>query len=103
MRDVSKDYDKRWQEELRAVGMAVALLDRAAAPTNGEELELLEVRAKMDADGGTSVLIILKAQRGSEKLVGFVGGLSLTTALLATAKKLRADGIRWREDRPWGQ
>jgi len=101
VRDEAKEHDRRWEEELRAVGLTVALIDRAAEPSAAGDLELYEIRAKLDADGGTSVLLILKARRGEEQLVGFVGGLTLTTALLAAGKKLRSDGIRWREDRPW--
>ena len=90
-----------WEKRLRRAGLALGHLERFAIEGGFEGVELLELRFKLDADNRTSVLCVLKAQVGDERVVGFVGGLALTDVVIATAKKLVADAIRWREDRPW--
>lgn len=63
---------------------------------------LYEVRFKLDADQGTSVLAVLKGLDGDKAVVGFVGGLDLPQVVMAIGRKLQKDALKWREDRPWG-
>lgn len=96
------EADERWEKRLRAIGMAVELVTRCTEPGGNRTFVLTEVRAQLDADHGTGVLLIVKGEGDTGKIVGFVGGADLGTALLTLKKKLAVGAVRWREDRPWG-
>lgn len=95
------DGDEAWERLLRACGMGVQAIWREAGERGLRGVLLTEVRFKLDADDGTSVLAILKGIEGDEQLVAFVGGPDLPTVVLSIQKKLAAVGLRWREDRPF--
>lgn len=95
------EKDEQWDKYVRRIGHALLQLERYAPGGQGKGLLLTEVRFKLDADNRTSVLVVLKAERGEERLVGFVGGADLSSVTIAAAKKILADAVRWREDRPW--
>ena len=99
--NVSQRNDDRWEKRLRAVGLCVEHLERYADPGQMEDVCLTEIRFKLDADYGTSVLCILKGTRDGSRIVGFVGAPDLTGCVLATGKKVAAGAVKWREDRPW--
>lgn len=90
-----------WESYVSAVGVAIMHLNRHAVNGPAEGPSLTGINIKLDADNRTSVLVVLKAVEGEEKLVGFVGGPDLPTAIIAAGKKVAADVVRWREDRPW--
>lgn len=98
-----KDRGEEWDKRVRAVGFALLRLERHAVGGQAEDVELTEVRFKLDADNRTSVLGILKGVRDGASLVGFVGGPDLTSTVLSAGKKLAAGAVRWREDRPWSR
>lgn len=95
------ENDQRWEKELRALGLAVYEVQGRTGDGFKGQVELTEVRFKLDADHRTSVLVVVKGERGDERLVGFCGGPSLSAAVHALRKKLVAGAMRWREDRPW--
>lgn len=95
------DYDKLFEVRLRALGFAVLGLQRFAADSVDGGPRLIEVRFKLDADGGTSTLAVCKAVGDDGAVVAFVGGLELADVVLALAKKLEGGSLKWREDRPW--
>lgn len=95
------DHDAIWERELRAIGLAISELEQWAVGGHREGAELTEVRFLLDRDNRTSVLCILKGSVEGEAVVGFVGGRRLTDTVLAAADKLRAEAVKWREDRPW--
>lgn len=98
---IERQYEERFEKRLRSVGVAIERIDNASTGDGVGGLCLTEVRLKLDADEGTSVLAIVKATRGSEALVAFVGGPDVGTTLLALAKRILAGRMRWRDDRPW--
>ena len=95
------DGDKWFESHLRALGYSVLGLAKMSDLAQNPDMVLDEVRFKLDADNRTSVLVVLKAHRGGDSLVGFVGAPDLATAVLAVSKKLAAGRVKWREDRPW--
>ncbi len=99
----TKQGDEHWEKELRAAGIALHHLKRHAEGGNGSSPMLTEVRLKLDADEGTSVLMILKATGSEGSLVAFVGGADMVSVILSAAKKIVAGVLRWREDRPWSE
>lgn len=96
-----KPDDGSWEKYALRLGLSLAHIQKSCVNGVNEALEIREIRIKLDADNRTSVLVILKALRGDDQLVGFVGGHDLGTAIIATAKKVQADAVRWRVDRPW--
>lgn len=102
-RDTEAQREVAYEKRLRRVGLSVARIGLWCAGAGQDGVRVVEVRFKTDADDDTGVLLILKAVRGTEKLVGFMGGLALEDVVIAAAKKLQAGAVRWREDRPWGE
>ena len=96
------DGDVAWEKLVRAFGLSVIAVTQASSITDSQSVVLTEVRAKLHADNRTSVLLIIKATRGDDALVAFVGDSSFGGALLSLRKKLAAGSLKWREDRPWG-
>lgn len=96
-----QDFDEIWERELRAVGLAVAEVQEHCTGGHREGPEVAEIRFLLDRDAGTSVLCVIKAYEDDAKIVGFVGGRRLTDTLLSLADKLKAETVKWREDRPW--
>lgn len=96
------EYEALWEKRLRSVGVAVVRLEKPPRGTVEQKVTLTEVRFKLDADNGTSVLAVVKGRRGAEKLVAFAGGSTLTEVLMALGKKLEKGVLKWREDRPYG-
>lgn len=95
------DGDGEWEKKLRALGLAVMRLQMWAEEGEDRTNVLQSLRFKLDADGGTGVLLIMKGVDESGQRIAFVGGLDLSTTVLAAARALRADVVRWREDKPW--
>lgn len=94
--------DVRFEKLLRSLGYAVLRLQQASEPGSSGDVELREVRFKLDCDNRTSVLVICKGVRGSASEVAFVGAPDLETAVLAVGKAIAGGALKWREDRPWG-
>lgn len=95
------EADERFERTLRALGFAVLRLQKANETAGEDGVRVTDLRFKLDADAGTSVLAVVKGVRGQEELVAFTGGPDLETAVLSLGKKVQAGGLRWREDRPW--
>lgn len=96
-----KDADERWEKHLRALGMAVGAIQNCTHLGNWPGPVVSELRIKLEQDSRTSVLVVVKAHGEEGELVGFVGALDLETVVLTLAGKLKAQSLRWREDRPW--
>lgn len=95
------DPSTKWESDLRAIGIAIRHLERLANVQVPGEVVVYDVRFKLDADNGTSVLAIVKGRRDDEKLISFVGGLDLGTVVMAVGKKIAHGGLSWRIDVPW--
>lgn len=102
-RNAGADADRAWEKRLRRLGMDVGTLNIETSDEYTGDERIHELRFKCDADADTSVLIIVKAQRGGERLVAFVGAADFETAVLALCKKVRGGSLKYREDRPWGE
>jgi hypothetical protein len=97
------DYEAEWERRLRAVGVGIAHISRLTSVDDNTARRLTEVRFKLDADSGTSVLAIVKAVEPAGRIIAFCGGPTLTDTVISLGKKLAADALRWREDIPWGE
>lgn len=93
--------DERFEKQLRGLGYAVLRIQGASEGGDLGAVRLVEVRAKLDADNRTSVLLILKGVLDGEQQVAFVGGPDFETAVFTLGKKLAGEGLRWRYDPPW--
>jgi hypothetical protein len=96
-----RDYELQYEKRLRALGQSIEHLERASLPATAGDVLLYEIRFKLDADQGTSVLAIVRGLRDEEAVVGFCGSLDLPTCVLTLAKKVARETMRWREDLPW--
>lgn len=94
--------DERFERQLRALGYALLRLQKSSEDVKAGEVRVFELRAKLDADNRTSVLLIVKGVRDGTPVVAFVGGPDLETAVISLSKKLMGDAVRWRDDPPWG-
>lgn len=101
--DREAGLDRQYEKRLRRLGLSLETIQVSGTDEGVGGIRITDVRFKLDADGDTGVLVILKAREGADKLVAFVGGLSMTDVVIATAKKLSTGALRWREDRPWGE
>lgn len=77
-------------------------LERLAEGDDSSRITLTGVKFKLDADGGTSVLLVLQGFREEREYVAFVGGYDMISCLLTLRRKLQKNRIGWRESRPWG-
>lgn len=102
-KDAGAAADKSWEKKLRRLGLDIEYLNAETSPDYDGDERITEIRFKCDADADTSVLVVIKATRGGEKLVAFIGGVDMESALLACVRKMRAGGLKYREDRPWGE
>lgn len=102
-RSAGADADTTWEKKLRRLGLDIGLLSKESTDEYTGNERITEIRFKCDADNDTSVLVVIKALRGTERLVAFVGAVDLESAVLALARKMRGDGLKYREDRPWGE
>lgn len=93
--------DEEWDKETVAMGLAVRRIARAAASPGSAGVVLTDIRFRLLADGGASVLAVLKGQGADGLVVGFVGAYDFERAVLSCGKALRAGAVKWREDRPW--
>ena len=59
------------------------------------------VRMLLPAGDRTDVLLVVKASKGPESYIGFVGGLDVMTAMLTWLKKEQGAGLAFRADVPW--
>jgi hypothetical protein len=98
----NKGVDDAWDKELRALGLAVKALENAIAEDAREGRDWHGVRFKTDADEGTSVLAVLTSSDDAGEWVAFVGGLTLSTTILAMRRKLEGPGLKWRPSVPYG-
>lgn len=97
------EADDRFEKLLRAVGYAVLTLEKYADQRRHPGLVLDGVRLILDADNRTNVLAVVTASRGDEALVGFVGGLDVSSVLISIRKALDGGTLKWRADVPWGE
>lgn len=95
--------DDAWEKRLRAIGIAVAGLDRMAESGESQGVVLEKVKVNLVADSGTSVLVVLVGRLEGREVVSFVGGYDMGTALLTLRKKVQEGALKWRESRPYGE
>lgn len=80
--------------ELLDVGRGCKALDEGVVTS---------IRVLLPGGGRGDVLVVVKARRGDENYVGFVGGPDLVTALLTWKKKEIGEGLRFRREVPWDE
>lgn len=102
-RDTEADAERSREKKLRRLGLDIGFLDIETSPEYRGDERITELRFKCNADNDTSVLVVVKAERGAERLVAFVGAVDFESAVLTLARKARGDGLRYREDRPYGE
>lgn len=96
-----REMEASWDRELRALGHAIKLIDRLAEPGRSAGVVLTSIKLKLDADQGTSVLLIATGTNAEGEWVCFVGGIDAATTLLAFKKKAEVAQLKWRESTPW--
>ena len=95
------EADQRFERLLRAIGYSVLALGKASMGRGDTEPVVHEVRILLHADNRTSVLLVIKAVRGDDRLIAFVGGPDIETALVSLKQRLAGGTLRWREDVPY--
>lgn len=68
-----------------------------------QEGVLRDVRFKLPQEDDPMVLMVVRAVDATGKKVAFVGAGDVCGAVLAWRKRDGGAGLRWREDRPWGE
>ena len=68
-----------------------------------EGVQLTEIRIRMPTEEDPMVLLIVKAAGATGKSIAFVGAGTPVQALLAWRKRDAGPGLKWREDKPWGE
>lgn len=97
------DREAEWLKSMQRVGEFLTLWDRPGGPGLPEGTELEGLSIKFPSGDRTDTLIILKASGDVGRFVGFMGGLTLTQALLTWRAKALKDVVKWREDVPFGE
>lgn len=93
--------DREWDRLTRAVGRAAFFLWCRYDRVKKGDTRIVSIKFLLDADAGTSVLGVLQGVREGVRVVAFVGGPDLCSAILAAGKRARAGTLKWREDRPY--
>jgi len=99
----ARELDTKWGKTVRALGYAILALERDAGQDHHTQYQLTDLRFKLDADNGTSVLVVVKGTGEEGPMVAFTGGFDLSSALLSLYKKLKGSTLKWRVDRPYGE
>lgn len=99
MRNVSAE--QKWIKRLQASGALWEMVDNGGGCKGLEGGELVSVRVLLPSEKRADVLLVVKARRGAEDFVGFVGGPDTVTAFLMWRRKERGEGLRFRREKPW--
>ena len=101
MRNVDKERD--WAKRLQRIGEWVEHLEKGLHPGGLEDGRVKEVRALLNTRDMGDTLLVIKAHDEAGDWVAFVGGRNLAEALLTWRQREGAKGLKWKEDRPWGE
>lgn len=101
MRDAEREaaYLKMTQR----IGEFIVALEEGMGTKGLEGGRLTGVVVRMSTEERPECLVVVKAVVGEERWVAFVGALALDQALLMWRAKEKGRGLKWREDRPWGE
>lgn len=99
----SVDREQEWAKRLARVGEWVEAIEDGRGAEGLEGAEVQEVRIKLNTREEGDTLIVVKATDGVRDFVAFVGALTASEALLTWRKRSMTTGLRWREDKPWGE
>lgn len=99
----SEELEQRWMKRVQRIGEFIESLGdgRGAKGVEGGVVDRITIRYPSREDPEAFVVVKVRAPGG--KVVGFVGGLDVGAALLTWRAKDGAQGLKWREDRPWGE
>lgn len=97
------DLEKAWTKRMVRVGEWVAYLSTEGRLPGLEGAQLDEIRIRWGQPHRTDVLLVIKASVEEQRYVAFVGALTVADAMLAWRAKKMGGGLRWREDRPFGE
>lgn len=104
---MSQQNDKRVprvaaaQRFFEDVGVTLALVEDRLQKLDDEDIIVTHINCKRPDAYRTDWLIVVKAETGQGRVVGFGGGSTLADALRGTLKRLYNRSMKWREDRPW--
>ena len=97
------DREAEWLKAMQRVGEFLSLCDNAGGIKGPGDATLTGFTARLPTEEKPETLLVLKASGGEGRFVSFVGGLTLTQALLTWRAKVMGGKVRWREDVPYGE
>ena len=92
------EAEGKWVKRLEDAGSALEATTAGRGCKALEDGALYEIRILLTSETRGDVLMVLKARKGAEKYVAFVGGPDPVTALLQWRAKERGAGVKWRLD-----
>lgn len=100
-----RNIEEEAQEERRAVslGTFIGRLGTGGGVEGLAEGVLTGFTVRMPTEEEPSALLVVKARTEAGKWVAFVGAYSLVDCMMAWRARERGAGLRWREDKPWGE
>lgn len=87
---------------LRKLGVRVEYLDRWLSDPPDEQTYVYAIHIKEGAAWDGGILFVLRAQQGSEKVVGFHSSDSLVEGFAGLAQRLANGSFQWKVDVPYG-
>lgn len=97
------DREAQWLKSMQRLGEFIDSLDQQAGRGVPEGTELTAFNVRFPTEARPEALLVLKSSGEKGSYVAFVGGLTVTQALLAWRAKYEANKVRWREDVPWSE
>jgi len=95
--------EQKWVKRLEKVGALFEALGAGRGCKSLPEGTITEVRLLMPSERRADVLVVVKASTPAGKFVGFAGGPDPVTAILIYRKKEAGSGLKFREERPYGE
>ena len=96
------DAEAREEQRNRRVGEFVQALTQGRGATGVPGGRVTRITMRLPTEASPETLLVVKAIGDDGDVVAFVGGLDVVQALLTWRARDRKDGLKWREDKPWG-
>lgn len=101
MRDAEREA--RWLKRAQGIGEFLEATGEGRGAKGVEGGRVVRLTIRYPTGDNPEVLLVVKVQGKGGDFVGFVGGLDVGTAVLTWRAKDGGKGLKWREDRPWGE
>lgn len=95
------DREAIWDRQVVNLGNFVKRLVAGGGLGGLEDGVLDRISIKVGGPDDPGVLCVLKATRGGESYVAFVGGRDVEQMVYTWAERDRAGKLKWTEDVPW--